>query len=214
MAITAAKATQSIQEKRYYTLNLLEASFQHGSEVDIYTVQNMSVSDLGAEVFTYNMASPLNTYVIFDERPKPQLLQKYGWYRENQEQIPILAYIPTHLLWLKETPPATGVVSIVNSVLLDGTEMLSLSSTGESDKYKLVDLKIVRGTLIDIKYDFLSQNNLPNRNNRFYVADVKIDTVSLNYIANLVPYKFKESDKGSATSEFSKINFSSEDIII
>lgn len=101
MAIAAAKITQSLKEKRYNTLNIIESAFMQGSEVNIFPVTEQSMSELGAERFVNDMENPLNTYVIFDERPKPQLLQRYGWYRENSDNVPILAYIPTHLLYQK-----------------------------------------------------------------------------------------------------------------
>jgi len=214
MALKAAKVTQTLNEKRYNTLNLLEASFQHGSETNIYPVLNADISDLGAETFEYNMNNPVNTYVIFNERPKPYLLQKYGWYKEGTEIIPILAYIPTHLLYNKVVTGEPGeevtTYTIANETALLGDEVLEIVTTGESDDHILQHLKITRGAIIDIKYDFLSYNNMDERISRFYVVDAKVDLVSLNYIANLMPYKYKLPDEGAEDSNFKKINYDSD----
>lgn len=99
----------------------------------------------------------------------------------------MIAYIATHLLYDKQTE------EVVNEVLLDGNEMQDLVALGESEHYELKDLKITRGALIEIYYDFN-----PDKLNKFYVADVKTDLVSINYVANLVPYK---NDKSSETDE-------------
>lgn len=185
MALGQAKIQPTLEEKRYITLQFLEAAYMSGSEVNIKTVDSYGLTALSGEYFTYD--DPLNTYVIFDERPTPKLLQKYGWFRENAEQIPIIAYIPTHLLYSKSTN------NVVNEVLLDGDDIQDLVQYGESANYELKDLKVIRGTIIEIFYDFA-----PDALNKFYVADVKTDLVSINYVANLVPYK---NDKTSETAE-------------
>lgn len=185
MALRQAKIQPTLEEKRYITLQFLEAAFMSGSEVNITPVEAYGLSDLSGERFTYK--DQVNTYVIFDERPTPKLLQKFGWYREDAEQIPVIAYIATHLLYDKQTE------DVVNEVLLDGNEMQDLVALGESEHYELRDLKITRGALIEIYYDFN-----PDKLNKFYVADVKTDLVSINYVANLVPYK---NDKSSETDE-------------
>lgn len=185
MALRQAKIQPTLEEKRYITLQFLEAAFMSGSEVNITTVDSYGLTTLSGEHFTYD--DPLNTYVIFDERPTPKLLQKYGWFRENADQIPIIAYIPTHLLYSKSTN------EVVNELVLNGDDMQDLVQFGESANYELRELKIIRGTILDIYYDFA-----PTALNKFYVADVKTDLVSINYVANLVPYK---NDKSSETQD-------------
>lgn len=176
MALRQAKILPTLEEKRYITLQFLEAAYVSGNEVNITQVEGYGLTTLSGERFTYK--DPVNTYVIFDERPKPHLLQRYGWFREHAETIPIIAYMPTHLLYDK----VTG--EVINETLLDGTEMAKLVNTGEGDNYELKELKITRGAIIEIFYDFN-----PDKTNRFYVADVKTDLVSINYVANLVPFK-------------------------
>jgi hypothetical protein len=185
MALRQAKIQPTLEEKRYITLQFLEAAYMSGSEVNITAVDSYGLSTLSGERFTYE--DPVNTYDIFDERPTPKLLQKYGWFRENAEQIPIVAYIPTHLLYSKSTN------QVINEIVLDGTESQELIQYGESTNYELKELKIIRGTILDIYYDFA-----PTALNKFYVADVKTDLVSINYVANLVPYK---NDKSSETAD-------------
>ena len=188
----------SLDEKRYYTLNFLESAVMGGSPVDITTVVNKDITDLSGEKFTYS-STKLSTYIIFDERPKVNLLKTLGWYREDGP-VPVLAYIPTHLLYKKEIVEVEPEVfettyTVANYDVLNGTELKQLVKTGESDNFKLVPLKIIRGTLIDIKYDFLPK--LANGDddplgitNRFFAADSKVDTVSMNYIVNLMPYRY------------------------
>jgi hypothetical protein len=185
MALKQAKIQPTLEEKRYITLQFLEAAFVSGSEVNITPVEAYGLSDLSGERFVYQ--NPVNTYVIFDERPTPKLLQRYGWYRENADQIPIVAYIATHLLYNKNNG------EVVNESLLDGDEMQNIVQFGESSDYELKDLKITRGAVIEIFFDFN-----PDKLNKFYVADVKTDLVSINYVANLVPFK---NDKSSETPE-------------
>lgn len=352
----------SLAEKRYYTLNFLESAVMGGSPVDITTVVDKEITDLSGEKFTYS-DEKISTYVIFDERPKVNLLKTYGWYREDGP-VPIIAYIPTHLLYNKtggdatvfkdfysgrvpdssnsyvnlpivikkgtviklqdsmfsgytsslrnsfyeeaagagtptnpiistfnrrinfnflegsyslslskfvngawvdalpsETAPfensfvkwdpstleltykGTGnmtinycskestsypyfdenhvqtyinttsndlrtpngllsqvtqdikVPAVTNYDVLSGKELKDLVKEGESENFILSPLKIIRGTLVDIKYDFLPK--MPDGSddpmgvtNRFFVADSKVDLVSMNYIASLMPYRY------------------------
>lgn len=185
MALQRAKIQPTLEEKRYITLQFLEAAFMSGSNVQIFPVKAYGLTQMSGEQFFYD--EPVDTYIIFDERPKVHLLQRLGWYREDTEIAPILAYIPTHLLYSK----ATG--EVVNEVLLGGTEMQQLVKTGESENYILKDLKIIRGTLVEIYYDFINE-----KENKFYVADSKVDIVSITYVARLVPFK---ADKESETPD-------------
>lgn len=191
MALRQAKIQPTLQEKRYIILQFLEASYVSGNEVNITPVKAYGLTSLSGEEFVYD--DTIGTYIIFDERPKVSLLKKLGWYREDSEIKPILAYMPTHLLYNKETG------EVVNEVLLDGTETSQLVKTGESENYILKDLKVIRGTIVDIFYDFLSE-----KLNKFYVADVKVDTISINYIANLVPYK--NNNEGEAPDDSNRSN--------
>ena len=201
MALLRAKIQPTEEEKRYITLQHLEAGYMSGSRTLITPVDTYGLTTLSGEQFTYK--EPVETYVIFDERPKPFLLQKLGWFRENAEQIPILAYIPTHLLYDK----VSG--EVINEVILRGNETRQLVETGESEDYILQELKITRGAILDVFYDFA-----PDKLNKFYVADVKTDLVSINYIANLVPYKYdadKEAEEDQNTSNGEYLDFNSDE---
>lgn len=202
MALRQAKILPTLEEKRYITLQFLEAAYVSGSETEIFQVEGYGLTTLSGERFTYQ--DPVNTYVIFDERPKPRLLQKYGWFREDAEIVPVVAYMPTHLLYDKSTG------EVVNEVLLGGDDFQSLVQNGESPNYVLKELKITRGALVDIYYDFN-----PEKESRFYVADVKTDLVSINYVANLVPYKFEKPSEtpqdGSKTNQ-PYLNIKTEDM--
>lgn len=210
MAIKKSQAIQTLAEKRYYTINFLEAAVQHGSEVDITPTDNYNISELNAESFTY--FDKVNTYVLFDDRPKVSLLQRLGWYREDLETAPIIAYIPTHLIYNKV---ALGTIdeedyipegSVINFLLLKGKEFADLVKYGETDTYELKEIIPKRGTLIDIKYDFIDKEA------RFFVVDYKIDTISLNYVAYLQPYKHKQDDEGTEKTTYPTINFDSSKI--
>jgi hypothetical protein len=217
MALRRAKIQPTLQEKRYITLQLLESAYMSGNRVLIHPVSSYSLSTLAKENFTYE--DPVETYIIYDERPKVHLLKKLGWFREDEENLPQIAYIPTHLLYSKYgwdngsevslgevTSPTLGdrwynslegllytydgsswddgvevpieryipssvgeyyidplestiytsiaKKDIVNEVLLEGDEFQDLVEQGESTSYKLEELKIKRGTLIDVFYDF------------------------------------------------------------
>lgn len=97
MALPQARITPTLKEKRYNTLNFLEASVMGGNKVRISQVENHDITELSGELFTYK--EPIETYITFNQRPGVQLLRKYGWYRDDQEVLPIIAYIPTHLLY-------------------------------------------------------------------------------------------------------------------
>lgn len=207
MALKKARAIQSIEEKRYYTINLLEAAVQHGSYVTIKPTKHYSISELNAEKFTY--FKEVDTYVIFDERPKVSLLQRLGWYREDLETSPILAYIPTHLIYSKVaqgTPGTDDYIpedSVVNYLRLDGKEFSELVKAGESDNYELKEIKPKRGTIIDIYYDFI------DREAKFFVVDYKVDPISLNYVAYLMPYKHQQAPEGETHTTYPTIDFDS-----
>lgn len=219
MALRQAKVQPTVQEKRYITLQFLESAYMSGNRVIITPVDTYDLTVLSGEVFTYK--DPVETYIIYDERPKVGLLKKFGWFREDVEELPQIAYIPTHLLYNKVTD------EIVNEVLLFGDEMQDLIKFGESDTYELKPLEIKRGTLIDVFFDFapdarttaanydgeINPFNRPIESstviNRFYITDPKMDTVSINYICKLMPYKYdaakefdEEGTENPANGEF------------
>lgn len=199
MAIRQAKVQPTIEEKRYNLIQFLEAAFMQGNEVNLHTVKDYKISKLSGEAFEYN--EPINTYIIYHERPKVNLLKTMGWYREDEENKPQIAEIPTWLLKDKQTG------EVVNEVLLEADEFQQLVKTGESQNYILEPLEIKRGTLLDIVYDFM-----PTNVNRFYVTDVHIDTVSINYMALIMPYKYdldKTTYKDEDADETSWLNFDS-----
>lgn len=202
MALRQAKILPTLEEKRYITLQFLEAAFVSGNEVNITQVDGYGLTTLSGERFTYK--DPVNTYVIFDERPKPSLLQRYGWFREHAETVPIVAYMPTHLLHDKTTG------EVVNELILNGEETAALVRDGVSGNYELRELKITRGAIVEIFYDFN-----PDKLNRFYVADVKTDLISINYVANLVPFKHdmpSESPEDGSKTNQPYLNIKTEDL--
>lgn len=190
MALKKAQIRPELSEKRQLTLDFLEASVMQGSEVIITPVKNTEITDLSGEIFTYYPS--INTYITFDERPSVKLLRAYGWFREDADIQPIIAFIPSHLLYSKrEDESEPKPEDIANFIKLDGNEFQSIVKTGESENYILKPLRILRGTIIDILYDFA-----PDASNKFYVTDVKIDTISLNYVANLMPYRYDKEPEG------------------
>lgn len=184
MALSQAKIQPTIKEKRYLTLQFLEAAFISGNKVVITPVQSYGLTELSGEQFTY--ASPVETYVIYDDRPKVSLLKSLGWYREDDSIKPQIAQVATHLVYRKSDD------TVVNEFLLMGDEYQLLVETGESANYIMKPLNILRGTLIDVYYDFA-----PTKTNRFYVVEPKIDTVSINYTCNIMPYKYQEPLRGT-----------------
>lgn len=186
MALKKAQIRPSLSEKRHLTLDFLEASVMQGSEVNITPVKHTEITPLSGEKFIY--LPTIHTYITFTERPSVKLLKAYGWYREDAEIQPVVAFIPTHLLHDKVTD------EVVNFIKLEGNEFQQLVQSGESQNYVLKPLRILRGTLIDIFYDFA-----PDAINKYYIADVKIDTISLNYVANLMPYKYDKDPEGEPT---------------
>lgn len=174
-------------EKYNLTLQFLESAYMNGNDVIITQVDEYELTELTREVKTYK--EPINAYIIYDERPKVNLLKNFGWYREGEES-PNIAYIPTHYLYDKESEEA------VWGEIISGKDYQDLVKYGESDRYILKPLKIIRGTLIDVFYDFL-----PDSINRFQVVDVRVDTVSINYIASLRPYRYRVEPKEDGTQE-------------
>lgn len=295
MALRQAKIQPTLQEKRYIELQVLEAAFVSGNRVIITPVNSYTLSNLSSESYEYG--DPIETYIIYDERPKVSLLKKHGWYREDEENLPQIAIIPTWLLyerfawddgtviqtsepvepvdgstwfdednnllytysvindvgswdagveistvepeafievgqqWFDEVSNKLYTVTpgpIVNEVLLDGNDMSALSQYGYSDTYELRPLKIQRGVLVDVFFDFAPETGDPGDTsgyyhkidhstviNRFYVTEVHIDTVSINYTAKLMAYKYEavgEAPEGSNPSngEFLNIDFQDE----
>ena len=99
MALRRAKILPTVQEKRHITLNFLEAAYMSGTRVVITPVTDYSLSTLSGESFEYG--DSIETWIIYDERPKVSLLKRLGWYREDDEHLPQIAHIPTHLLYRK-----------------------------------------------------------------------------------------------------------------
>lgn len=199
MALPQAKIQPTIEEKRLLTLKFLEASVMQGSKVTITPVDKLDISKLSGESASY--LEPIDTYITFDDRPSVKLLRSYGWYREDQEILPIVAYIPTHLLYHRK-PGQIEVKAkdIANYTLLQNEDYQDLVKHGESEDYALKYLPIKRLTIVDIYYDYL-----PDVKNTFYVADVKVDLIATNYVVNLMPYRFEaepEGDKDSNTPLF------------
>lgn len=204
MALRQAKATPTIEEKRMMTLDFLEASYMHGNKVAIHTVDDYDVSILNAEDYKYN--EPVETYIIFDDRPKVQLLKKLGWYREDDEIKPSLAYIPTHLLWETIQDLEIETKQVANEIKLENKDYQELVKHGKHGSLSLEFLKVIRGTLVDIFYDFM-----PDTINRFYISEVRVDTVSINYVVKLVPYKYDATPQGDADGNTPLLNIKTED---
>lgn len=208
----------NLQEKRYYTLNLIESAVMSGSKVYIREVDRNKwkqtingeevynpLTELSGEVFYYKKDPDDNTkdliietYIIFDERPKVNLLKTLGWFREDGV-APILAYIPTHLVY------NINGKEVNNYDVFAGIDFRRLIKEGHTDKYELKPLEVIRGTLVDIEYDFLpkltdGKDDPLGITNRFFVADVKVDPISLNYVANLMPYRFPLDKTGEVDS--------------
>lgn len=223
MALKRAKVQPTVQEKRYITLQFLESAYMSGNRVIVTPVNTYKLTVLSGEVFTYK--DPVETYMIYDERPKVGLLKKFGWFREDAEELPQIAYIPTHLLYNKLTN------TVVNEVLLEGAEIKELVETGESDTYELRPLEIKRGTLLDVFFDFSPEARTATETydgnispfdrpidsstalNRFYVTDPKIDTVSINYTCKLMAYKYdaaKEATEDQNPSNGEYLEFDSD----
>ncbi len=216
MALQQARILPSITEKRYYTLQLLEAAVISGNKVKITPVHEHSLSDLSSETFVYDNSKAIETFIIFNERPKVNLLKSLGWYREDGE-VPIIATIPTHILREYDIDQDDSIVpgDPVNFYVLRDTDIKELVHDGRTQDYILDSLPIIRGTKIDIEYDFLPQiynpatdeyiNDPRGHVNTFFVADVKVDTVSLNYTVKLIPYRHS-IDKASLTKPNNEIN--------
>jgi len=180
MAKASARILPSIEEKRYVTLQFLEGAFISGTRVRITPVKTYTISDLSKETYTYD--TPVDCYIIYNERPKVSLLKQHGWYRDNQEgPLPQIAQIATHLLYTK------GDVSIpVHDVQLLGNNMRALVKTGQSDNYILKPLVIKRGTLIDVFYDFAPPKALTTEeevsqfeSTHSTVLDLEVETVTV-----------------------------------
>lgn len=209
MALRQAKIQPALNEKRYITLQFLEAAFMSGNRVIITPVDTKALSVLSKETFTYK--SSIETYIIYDERPKVSLLKKLGWFREDAEELPQIAIIPTHLLYDKKTG------KVVNELLLQGQEFQDLVVKGESENYELRPLEIKRGTFIDVFYDFAPETSEPNPEltkgfyfkqdestviNRFYVTESRIDTVSINYTCKLMSWKYQGIKEDTAGNDY------------
>lgn len=200
MALQKAQIRPQLNEKRQLTLDFLEASVMQGSEVEITPVTDTEITELSGENFEYGPS--VKTFITFDERPSVKLLRSYGWYREDAEIQPIIAYIPTHLLYNKREDNNTPTPSdIANFLKLEGNEYQALVNVGESENYILLPLRVVRGTLVDIYYDFL-----PDKVNKFYAVDVKVDTVSINYVVNLMPYRHDKEPEGRPESSTPRLD--------
>lgn len=230
MARKQARILPTIEEKRYYTLQFLEAAVVGGSEVKITPVETHDLTELSSELFTYNTDKAINTYIIFDERPKPQLLKTLGWYREDE--VPIIAYAPTHILREAEvvTEPELSITKgqELNYYVLDNTDITQLVHEGYTNKedsnYVLDPLQLIRGTKIDIFYDFLPKVINPEnpsgdliddpkgKVNTFFVTEAKVDVVSLNYVLKLMPFRYNiekaelEIDPEEENMEYLKFN--------
>lgn len=127
MALRAAKIQPTLKEKRYITLQFLEAAFMSGNRVIITPVDTMMLTSLSEEQFTYS--DPIETYIIYTERPSVSLLKSHGWYREDQENVPQVAQIPTHLLYRKYGWDTGITIALVEPELpIDGDIWFDINS--------------------------------------------------------------------------------------
>lgn len=214
-----SRIVPNLQEKRYYTLNLIESAVMSGSKVYIREVDRdkwkhienneevyKPLTELSSEIFYYrkdpdNLTEDLvvETYIIFDDRPKINLLKTLGWFKEDGT-APLLAYIPTHLIY------NINGKEVNNYDIFAGIDFKRLIKEGQTDKYEFRPLEIIRGTLVDIEYDFLpklidGKDDPLGITTRFFVADVKVDPISLNYVANLMPYRFPLERTGEVDTD-------------
>ena len=228
MATRKAQIVPTLKEKRYYTIQFLEAATVGGSPTLIRTVESYSLSRLSKEQITLS-EEKLPVHVIFEERPKPSLLQRLGWEKEKIGNA-ILAYIPTHILRNIETGEVENYYFLKNKDIkllveventpdgaINACDIYNPDGTprvpDEACKYYLEPLKITRGALIDIQYDFVPKGT---KESMFYVTDVQVDLVSLNYIAALMPYKYdidpEDIDKENVDNNIIYLNIDSDNL--
>lgn len=70
-----------------------EMSFLLGFEVQYQYVINYNTSDFAETEKYAEYSDPIKTNIIFEENPKVKTLKTLGWYSENKEDSPIIAYL-------------------------------------------------------------------------------------------------------------------------
>jgi hypothetical protein len=145
------------------------------------------------------LALTVETVVIADRAIVQSALLAYEYLTEEAREILeqekdlldlVLAEIIEQELDAEVEPvlPVVPQPEIIHDVQILGNEMRALVKTGESSKYILQPINIRRGTIIDVFYDFA-----PERENRFIVVDPFIDTISINYTCNIMPYRYEKT---------------------
>lgn len=68
-----------------------EAAKQKGNKVSVKFVDNVELNNQHDADIDYDTLEELD--IILQERPRKKVLRAYGWYNEDEEYVPILAYI-------------------------------------------------------------------------------------------------------------------------
>jgi len=85
----------------------LEAGKLLGTEVKIKFIDDREL-DLYNDP-NYDFESDMSLYIILDQRPRIRILEKLGWYDEDQDDLPMLAYFAKENLEGVDIKPVRGV---------------------------------------------------------------------------------------------------------
>jgi len=68
-----------------------EAAKQKGNKVTVSFVDNVTLNNQHDADIDFSVPEEID--IILDERPRKEVLRTYGWYSEDEDYVPLLAYI-------------------------------------------------------------------------------------------------------------------------
>lgn len=137
----------NIDELSYLREQFVEATTLHGRLADFYQIDHIKWKNTDNDIIYMD---PVKVSYTLDINPSIKLIDKYGWFTNEQEPLPILAYITF-------TDINNKPIKIEERCLIDIVSMISIDGTTKVNKF------IVNAVSTDLELNQAVLNLTPYR---------------------------------------------------
>lgn len=136
----------SIDELSFLREQFVEATTLHGRIADFYQIDHIKWKNTDSDVI---YLEPVKVSFTLDANPSIKTISRYGWFKEDQEALPILAYITF-------TDVDNKPIQIEEQCLIDIISMIDIAGNTKVNKFKVqqvaTDLELNQAVLNLIPY--------------------------------------------------------------
>ena len=138
--------TPSVEELDILRNQFVEATTLHGRIAEFYQIDHIKWNRTDPDV---QYLEPVKVSYTLDANPSTKTISRYGWFKEDQTELPVIAYITYHDI---ENKP----IKIEEQCLIDITAMIDTLGASAVHKFKVqrvaTDLELNQAVLNLIPY--------------------------------------------------------------